>query len=138
MLWAEIMRGMSKENVETARRFTAALVRGDYEAAAAELSPTVEIDDTDIPESTGTDSFHEWIARWDDAWESWRMEDLNIRAVGSDRTISLFTMVVKGKGSGVELSRKDAALADYSDGKIVRIGYYNDQGQALEAAGLGK
>jgi hypothetical protein len=29
---------MSEDNVETARRFTAALVRRDYEAAAAELT----------------------------------------------------------------------------------------------------
>ena len=127
---------MSQENVETARRFAAAVVRGDYDAAASELGPTLEIDDTDIPESTGKDTFYEWIARWDAAWESWRMEDLDIRAVGEQRTLSRFTMIVKGKGSGVELSRADAVVADHRDGKIVRFGYYNDQDQALEAAGL--
>ncbi|MEK6252220.1 MAG: hypothetical protein AABM43_09810 [Actinomycetota bacterium] len=77
-----------------------------------------------------------WMARWDETWESWRIEDLEIRAVGEDRTISLFRMVVKGKGSGIDLERLDAAVVDYRDGKIVRIGYYNDQAQALEAAGL--
>ena len=40
------------------------------------------------------------------------------------------------KGSGVELSRADAVVADHRDGKIVRLGYYNDRDQALEAAGL--
>jgi len=45
-------------------------------------------------------------------------------------------MIVRGKGSGIELARDDAALAEFRDGKIVRIGYYNDQAQALEAAGL--
>jgi ketosteroid isomerase-like protein len=127
---------MSEENVETTHRFTEALVRGDYEAAAAELDPNVEIDDTDIPESTGADSFYAWLARWDESWESWRIEDLEIRPVGDDRTISLFKMIVRGKGSGIELARDDAALAEFRDGKIVRIGYYNDQAQALEAAGL--
>ena len=127
---------MSEENVETTHRFTEALVRGDYEAAAAELDPHVEIDDTDIPESTGADSFYAWLARWDESWESWRIEDLEIRPVGDDRTISLFKMIVRGKGSGIELARDDAALAEFRDGKIVRIGYYNDQAQALEAAGL--
>ena len=127
---------MSEENVETTHRFTEALVRGDYEAAAAELDPNVEIDDTDIPESTGADSFYAWLARWDESWESWRIEDLEIRPVGDDRTISLFKMIVRGKGSGIELARNDAALAEFRDGKIVRIGYYNDQAQALEAAGL--
>jgi len=45
-------------------------------------------------------------------------------------------MIVRGKGSGIELTREDAVLAEYRAGKIVRIGYYNDQAQALEAAGL--
>ena len=127
---------MSKENVETARRFTEAMNRGDYKAAAANLDPGVEIDDTDIPESTGTDSFYVWLARWDAAWDSWRIEDVDIRPVGEGRTISLFKMIVRGKGSGIELTREDAVLADHRDDKIVRIGYYNDQAQALEAVGL--
>jgi len=127
---------MSQENVEATRRFTEALVRKDYAAAATELGPKLEIDDTDIPESTGTDSFYAWLARWDAAWETWRLEDLEIRPVGENRTISLFKMIVKGKGSGIELARDDAVLADFLHGKIVRIGYYNDQSQALEAAGL--
>jgi ketosteroid isomerase-like protein len=127
---------MSEENVSTTRRFTDALVRGDYEAAATELGPDFEIDDTDIPESTGADSFYAWMARWDAAWENWTIEDLEIRPVGGDRTISLFKMIVRGKGSGIELTRDDAVVAEYRDGKIVRIGYYNDQSQALQAVGL--
>src|SRR6476469_1922386 len=123
---------MSQENVETTRRFTDALVRGDYAAAAAELGPDLEIDDTDIPESTGTDSFQAWLARWNEAWESWRIEDLEVRPVGEDRTISLFKMIAKGKGSGIELAREDAVVAQYRGGKIVRLAYYNDQSQALE------
>ena len=129
---------MSQENVETGRRFTEALVRGDYEAAATELGPQVEIDDTDIPESTGTDSFYAWLARWNESWESWTIEDLKIWPVGDNRTISLFKMIVRGKGSGIELTRDDAVLTEFQHGKIVRIGYYNDQSQALEAAGLSK
>ncbi len=129
---------MSEENVETTRRFTEALARGDYATAAKELSPGFEVDDTDIPESTGEDSFFVWMARWDEIWESWRVEDLEIQAVGNEQTISLFQMIVKGKGSGIELERKDAVIAEFRDGKIVRLGYYNDQAQALEAAGLPK
>ena len=67
---------------------------------------------------------------------TWRIEDIEIRPVGEDRTISLFKMIVRGKGSGIELTRDDAVVAEYRDGKIVRIGYYNDQSQALEAVGL--
>jgi ketosteroid isomerase-like protein len=127
---------MSEENVETTRHFTESLVRGDYDAAAADLGPDLEIDDTDITESTGTDSFYEWIARWDAAWETWRIEDLEIRPVGEDGTLSLFKMIVRGRGSGIELTRDDAVLSVFQNGKIVRIGYYNDQAQAREAIGL--
>ena len=127
---------MSQENVDTTRRFAAALNRRDYKTAAADLALELEIDDTDIPESTGTDSFYAWLARWDQAWEDWRIEDLEIRPVGEDRTISLFKMIVRGKGSGIELTRRDAVLADYRDGKIVRLAYYNDQAQGLKAVGL--
>jgi hypothetical protein len=35
-----------------------------------------------------------------------------------------------------ELSRDDALLAGFSDGKIVKLGYYNDQAQARRDSGL--
>lgn len=127
---------MSQENVERTRHFTESLVRGAYDAAATDLAPNLEIDDTDITESTGADSFYEWIARWDAAWETWRIEDLEIRPVGDDRTLSLFKMIVTGRGSGIELAREDAVLSEFENGKIARIGYYNDQAKAFEAAGL--
>jgi ketosteroid isomerase-like protein len=128
---------MSAEaNVEIARRFTETMTRGDYEEAAAMIAPDFTVDDTVIPESTGADSFHEWIGRWDAAFESWRIEDLEVRSIGEDRTLSLFRIYARGKSSGVELVRGDAAIAEFRDGKIVRIAYYNDQAQALEAAGL--
>src|SRR6266480_7423981 len=101
--WRDTAWAMSEENVETARHFTESLVRGDYDAAAADLGPDLEIDDTDITESTGADSFYEWIARWDAAWETWRIEDLEIRPVEENRTLSLFKMIVTGRGSGIEL-----------------------------------
>jgi limonene-1,2-epoxide hydrolase len=43
----------AEENIATVRRVADALVRRDYEAAAANLSPDFQVDDTDIPESTG-------------------------------------------------------------------------------------
>jgi ketosteroid isomerase-like protein len=127
---------MSQENVDVMRRVVEAAGRQDYQAVLADLDPEVEIDDTDIPESTGTDSFLEWLARWDQVWESWHIEDLEVRASSEDQAIALFTMVAKGKGSGVELTRPDALVASFRDGKAVKLGYYNDQAQALEAVGL--
>ena len=127
---------MSRENVEVMRRWMEATSGGEYEAAFAEVDPDVEIDDTDIPESTGADSFYEWLARWDASWESWRIERLELRASGDDKVLALFRMIVTGRESGIELGRDDAILAGFRNAKIVRLGYYNNQQQALEAAGL--
>jgi hypothetical protein len=128
---------MSPENVDVMRRIAEAAGRKDYQAVLADLDPEVEIDDTDIPESTGTDSFLEWVARWDEVWQSWHIEDLEVRAAGDDQAIALFRMVAKGKGSAVELTRHDALVASFRGGKAVKLGYYNDQAQALKAVGLG-
>lgn len=45
---------MPSENVETVRRLTAAMGRGDLEAAAAELAPKMAIDDRDLPDADAT------------------------------------------------------------------------------------
>ena len=45
-------------------------------------------------------------------------------------------MVAKGKGSSIELTRPDALIASFRDGKALKLGYYNDQAAALQAAGL--
>jgi ketosteroid isomerase-like protein len=127
---------MSSENADVMRRIVGAAGRKDYQAVLADLDPEVEIDDTDIPEATGTDSFLEWLARWDQAWESWRLEDVEVRVAGDDQAIALFRMVAKGKGSGIELTRPDALVASFRGGKVVKLGYYNDQALALEAVGL--
>jgi ketosteroid isomerase-like protein len=127
---------MSSPNVDVTRRIVEAAGRKDYQAVLVDLDPELEIDDTDVPESTGTDSFLEWLARWDQAWETWRLEDLEVRAAADDQAIALFTMVAKGKGSGIELTRPDALVASFRAGKAVKLGYYNDQALALEAVGL--
>jgi ketosteroid isomerase-like protein len=135
---------MSQENVEVIRRFVTALVRaqdtGDWQPVLAELDPDVEIDDLDISLDTehyrGHDRFRRWIAVWNDAWESWRIEGLEVRPAGEDRGIALFSMIVTGKGSGIELSRQDAVVSTLRAGKITEMGYYNDQQQALKAVGL--
>jgi ketosteroid isomerase-like protein len=127
---------MAEENVQTMRRVLDASARKDYDAVLADLDDAVEIDDTDIPEATGRDSYLAWIARWDEAWKSWHIEDVEIRTGDGEQVIALFTMVATGRGSGVELRRADAVVASFRGGKAVKVGYYNDQAQALKAVGL--
>ncbi len=124
------------ENVATLRRFSAALQAGDMEAASAELTPDVQVDDHDLPDADGHDSFWAWIGRWNESFDSWRTEEGEVLSSG-DRVVSLFRMFATGRGSRIEIARDDALVLDFRDGKIARIAYYNDQAQAVEASGLG-
>jgi ketosteroid isomerase-like protein len=135
---------MSRENVEIVRRFIEALPRaqssGDWQPVLPDLDPDVEIDDLDISLDTarfrGHDGARKWIGVWMESWESWTLEDIEVRPVGADHAIGLFLVGAKGKRSGIELSRRDAMVCTLRAGKIAAITYYNDQQQALEAAGL--
>ena len=130
---------MSDQNVEVVGRTLAAARQQDWAALAAELDPDVEIDDRDIPDADeyrGQDDFFRWLERWGSSWESWRIEDVELRPSGDDTVVALFRMIVRGKGSGIEMERADAIVYGLRSGKIVKVVYYNDQSQALEAAGL--
>src|SRR5258708_6851119 len=103
---------MSHENVDVVRRSLEALLRGDMDAVLAEIDPEVEIGDLDIELDTdrfrGHDGYLRWLATWNESWDKWRLEELEILPVGEERVIALFVMFVTGKGSGIELDRKDA------------------------------
>ncbi|MFN2617416.1 MAG: nuclear transport factor 2 family protein [Thermoleophilaceae bacterium] len=135
---------MSQENVEVVRRFIEALPRaqssGDWKPVLPELDPDVEIVDLDISLDTGhyrgPDSARTWIGVWMESWESWSLEEVEVRPVGEDHAIGLFLVRARGKGSGIELARRDAMVCMLRAGKIARITYYNDQQQAFEAVRL--
>jgi ketosteroid isomerase-like protein len=129
---------MSAENVEVVRgRFGAAL-EDDWESALEAVDPDVEIHDFDIPDAGvyhGHEGLRAWVERWNDGWESWRMEDPKFRDTG-DKVVALFRIVARGSHSGMEVQRDDAIVYQLRSGKIVRLEYFNDQRRALEAAGL--
>jgi hypothetical protein len=45
-------------------------------------------------------------------------------------------MFATGRGSGIELTRDDALLLEFEQGKIRSISYFNDQAAAVAASGL--
>jgi ketosteroid isomerase-like protein len=130
---------MSQENVEVVRRTLDAVLRSSWPEVLAELDPAVEIEDTVIPDASdyrGHDGFFRWLERWNESWEDWSLEDIEIVPASDEHVVGLWRMIAKGKGSGVEVDRPDAVVYKLRDNKIVRMGYYNDQREALEAAGL--
>ena len=128
-------RAMSQENVEVVRRFIEALPRAqasdDWQPVLAEVDPAVEIEDLDITLDTGHfrghDSVRKWIGVWMESWESWSLEDVQVRPVGENRAIGLFLVRAKGKGSGIELSRRDAAGLHAAVGQDRKVTHDRDQ-----------
>ena len=118
-----------------------ATAREDWVALAERISDDCQVHDFDIPDAAGEvyrgpDGLLDWLAQWDRAWETWSIEDLDLREIGDDRVLALFRMVARGRDSGIEVNRHDAILYTVRGGGISRVEYYNDQQQALEAAGL--
>ncbi len=129
----------AEDSLEVVARLSRALSEGDRAAILAELDPQVEVDDQDIIDAgdyRGHDAFFRWQAVWNESWESWRVEGVEFLPGDDDQVVSLFLMVVTGRGSGIEIARRDAIVSRVRDGKVVKVGYYNDQRRALEAAGL--
>lgn len=106
---------MSQEdaNVELAQRGLAAYNAGDLEAALDLFSPDVEVHSP--PEylnpgtSHGHPGFMEWLDRWLDAWESFRVEAYDFRAAGDD-VVASARQYAKGKDSGLEVEMNVAYL----------------------------
>jgi ketosteroid isomerase-like protein len=132
------MSQQSTQNVEVVRRGFEATLREDWPTAIETLGPGLEVHDFDVPDAGifhGEDGYFAWLARWGEGWESWTVEDVEVRPAGDDQAIALFRMIAKGRGSGIEIQRRDAIAYRLRDGKIVRLEYF-DQTEALKAVGL--
>jgi len=128
---------MSQENVDLVRRSWDASLAEDWPAVLATLHPDAEIRDFDVPDADvhrGHDGFFAWIRRWNEAWDTWTVDDLDIKSVGDHGIVACFRMIATGGHSGLELERRDAIVYRVDGGQIVYLAYYNDQDQALEAA----
>lgn len=110
---------MSQENVELIRRSQEHFMRtGDFVWDL--MDAEIEIHDHDLPDVgvyRGHSGLREWTAHWGSAWESWEMEPAEYVDAG-EKVVMLFTMGVKGKGSGLELERQDAIIFSLADGSI--------------------
>lgn len=78
---------------------------------------------------------HRYLEDWGAAWAEWSIEPEEIIDAG-DSVVVLIRMNRRGRGSGVEVERRDAVVFRLGGGRVVRLDYYNDGEQALEAAGV--
>jgi ketosteroid isomerase-like protein len=130
---------MSRKNVEMVRDFIDAYNRRDFDAAVKDFDPEVE---WVLPARQSSDSCRgpEEVRRFweglDDTFEELRLKPQEWVDVG-DRVATRLRHYGKGKGSGLEI---DAELyhqvATFRNGRMVRIEYFGEWAEALEAAGL--
>jgi ketosteroid isomerase-like protein len=130
---------VSQENVDKARDFIAAYNRRDFDAAVESFDPEV---DWVLPERQSSDScrgpdevrrFWEGI---DDTMEELRLEPQEFLDAG-DRVATRLRHHGRGRESGIEINEElYHQVVTFRDGKMVRIEYFGEWSEALEAAGL--
>ena len=103
------------------------------------IEPSIEVFDHDIPDARnpyrGLDGISEWLVDFGESWESYEMDVKRIVDAG-DRVVSLFRIRAVGAGSRAPVERDDGIVWSFRGGMLVRIDYFNNQAQALKAAGL--
>ncbi len=133
---------MSQENVEIVREAWEAIQGGTPAKVAHLIDPEVEFRGTvgGIQEGEvahGQAEIDETFEAQDlEAWEERRFEAEEFVDAG-DEVVILLHEFRRGKGSGIELEAKTAAVVAVRGGRVVRFQGYLDRKAALKAAGLG-
>jgi ketosteroid isomerase-like protein len=130
---------MSQENVAKARDFIEAYNRRDFDAAVKDFDPEVE---WVLPARQSSDSCRgpEEVKRfWEGIDETF--EELVLRPQewvdAGDRVVTRLRHYGIGKGSGLEIDTElYHQVVTFRNGRMVRIEYFAEWAEALEAAGL--
>jgi ketosteroid isomerase-like protein len=136
-------QAMSQDDLAMSfRRGMEAYSRGDYEAALVGFDPAIEwsVDESLAPDAT-TYHGHAGVRRFWDTWaeaiSGMALEIEECRRIGENQVLAITRAHGTGAGSGVPVaSRRFAEIADFRDGRCVRVRLYGNVAQALEAVGL--
>jgi ketosteroid isomerase-like protein len=130
---------MSEQNVDKARAFIAAYNRRDFDAAVASFDPGVE---WVLPEGQSSDScqgpgaIKRFWQGLDETFEELRLLPQEFIDAG-DRVATRLRHYGRGRRSGIVIDEElYHQVATFRDGRMVRIEYFVDWSEALEAAGL--
>jgi ketosteroid isomerase-like protein len=134
-------RAVSQENVEMALAVTDALNAGDLDRWIEFYAPDVQaFPDVSVwPESRalhGRGEFRSFITDVLNAWTQFRLETVEVFAVGDDRVVWRGDWHGTGVASGLATSTSLTTVSTVRDGQVARIDYYFDHNQALRAVGL--
>jgi ketosteroid isomerase-like protein len=133
---------MSQENVETFKRGVEAGNHRDIEAALEELDPEVEwrpalpvLLGGDATVYRGHEGIREVFREVYAAFVEVQIEISEVRDLG-DRIVAIGRIRTRGRESGAETESPLGYLAEFNNGRMVRIWSYLDPDEARKAAGL--
>jgi ketosteroid isomerase-like protein len=130
---------MSQENVEIVRQGFAAFNRRDKDAwlagCDAEYETVPSPDWPEIEPIKGAEAAWDYYVSADDAWEPGPYEFDQARAVGN-QVVGRLRREARGKASGAAVTYSYWIVVTFRDTRVLRIEWFTDQAQALEAVGL--
>ena len=129
---------MSQENVDKARAFIDAYNRRDFDAAVESFDPDI---DWVLPahqssdSGRGPDEVRRFWEGLDETFEELRLEPQEFVDAG-DRVATRLRHRGRGRRSGLEIEEEMYhQVATFRAGRMVRIEYFGEWSEALEAAG---
>ena len=134
---------MSEENVALVKRVIAAHERGDFEAVFAAYDPEIEWHGGTLdmaagfePAYYGHDGVRKFWRTWFEAWETVSFDYEEFHDAG-DVVVTILSQRVRGRTTGIEFDWNSYGQNwTIRNGKIVRVEFYAERREALEAAGL--
>jgi len=127
---------MSQENVDKARAFIEAYNRRDFDAAVVSFDPEI---DWVLPahqssdSGRGPDAVRRFWEGLDETFEELRLDPQEFVDAG-DQVATRLLYYARGKGSGIVVEGElYHQVVTFRDGRMVRIEYFADWDEALEA-----
>ena len=130
---------MSQENVDAFVRGTAAYNEGDWNAALEAMDPNVEFDLSRVmPEMEVYRGYEGVKAFWSmlrEVFGEFRTEPEEIIDAG-DRLLTRNRLRGTGQASGARTADVLYQVVTFRDGRPIRVVFFRERAEALEAAGL--
>jgi ketosteroid isomerase-like protein len=131
---------MSQENVERLRQVLDAFNRRDRAAWTAACDPELEnVPPRDWPESEairGREAVWDFFIEGNRPWEEGSFEYVELIDAGNDKVVADLRREVQGKASGASVAWRYWQVSTFRNGKMLRIQWFADRGEAREAGGL--
>ena len=109
--------------------------RGDMTAVLELFTPDVEIYNPPSLMNAGRfhgyEGFMEWVAHWNEAWESFEIQVAGVEPVGDRFVVLKAHQVGRGRGSGVPVEQDMFYVYEIAGGRCVRLSIHPDHATAM-------